>query len=429
MMDFRLISKILSLILAIILTGCATTVPVETREVISEKPARVVTGVELLKQRDFFVLQGKRVGLVTNATGVDWNLHSTVDLLFEADNVNLVALYGPEHGVRGAQTAGEHVDFYTDEHTGLPVYSLYGKTRKPTPEMLADVDVLVYDIQGIGCRSYTFISTLGVCMEACAENGVEFVVLDRPNPLGGNRVEGNLVEDGYYSFVSQFPVPYVFGLTVGEFARMLNGEKMLQNGIQCDLTVIPMENWRRGMTYEDTGLEWVPTSPHIPHKYSPLYYVSTGVMGELGVISEGVGYTAPFQLIGAEWVDADVVAAELNALALPGIIFRPVVYKPYYGRDTGTYLGGVQIHIIDPSEVNLLSLQYRYLEALIKLYPDKNPFMLAKDNRLRMFDKVAGTNKIRELFNQNYRYSDIEDFLNKDVDSFRKMTKKYYLYN
>jgi len=427
-MFIRLIMKISSLTLLIIITGCATTVPITTGVMISEEPARVVTGIELLKQQDFGLLEGKRVGLVTNATGVDWDLKSTVDLLYEAPNVNLVALYGPEHGVRGAQTAGEHVGFYTDERTGLPVFSLYGKTRKPTPEMLKGVDVLVYDIQGIGCRSYTFISTLGVCMEACAENDVEVMVLDRPNPLNGNRVEGNLVEEGYFSFVSQFPVPYVYGLTVAEFARMLNGEKMLKDGIQCDLAVVPMKNWRRTMTYEDTGLEWVPTSPHIPHKYSPLYYVSTGVMGELGVVSEGVGYTAPFQLIGAEWVDADAIAAELNALLLPGIIFRPVVYKPYYGRDMGTYLGGVQIHIIDPAEVNLLSLQFRYLEALIKLYPEQNPFNLAKDNRLRMFDKVTGSKKVRELFTENYRYADVEDYLNKDVTSFRERTKKYYLY-
>jgi len=427
-MFIRLIMKISSLTLLIIITGCATTVPITTGVMISEEPARVVTGIELLKQQDFGLLEGKRVGLVTNATGVDWNLKSTVDLLYEAPNVNLVALYGPEHGVRGAQTAGEHVGFYTDERTGLPVFSLYGNTRKPTPEMLKGIDVLVYDIQGIGCRSYTFISTLGVCMEACAENDVEVMVLDRPNPLNGNRVEGNLVEEGYFSFVSQFPVPYVYGLTVAEFARMLNGEKMLKDGIQCDLAVVPMKNWRRTMTYEDTGLEWVPTSPHIPHKYSPLYYVSTGVMGELGVVSEGVGYTAPFQLIGAEWVDADAIAAELNALLLPGIIFRPVVYKPYYGRDMGTYLGGVQIHIIDPAEVNLLSLQFRYLEALIKLYPEQNPFNLAKDNRLRMFDKVTGSKKVRELFTENYRYADVEDYLNKDVTSFRERTKKYYLY-
>ncbi|MFH1850716.1 MAG: DUF1343 domain-containing protein [Candidatus Neomarinimicrobiota bacterium] len=428
-MTLKSLQQVLAISGLLYLTGCATTGPTGTAVWVTGKPKKVVTGIELLKQQNFAVLEGKRVGLVTNATGVDWQLRSTVDLLFEAPNVNLVALYGPEHGVRGAQTAGEYVDFYIDERTKLPVYSLYGKTRKPTPAMLADIDVLVYDIQGIGCRSYTFISTLGVCMEACAENQRELVILDRPNPLGGNRIEGNLAEDGFFSFVSQYPVPYVYGLTVGEFARMLNGEMMLQNGVQCDLTVVPMQHWKRSMTYEDTGLEWVPTSPHVPHKYSPLYYVSSGVLGELGVISEGVGYTAPFQLIGAEWVDGDRLAVELNALNLPGVIFRPVIFKPYYGRDQGNYLGGVQVHIIDPARVNLLALQFHYLEALIKLYPDHNPFKLAQEGRLRMFDKVTGSDKVRELFSKNFRFSDVEDYLNKDVKTFTGRAKKYYLYN
>lgn len=420
--------SLLTIILAavfIFLSGCATTVPVDIEPI---KTARVKTGIEVLKQNNFELLAGKRVGLVTNATGVDWQLHSTVDLLYEAPNVELVALYGPEHGVRGAQTAGEYVEFYTDERTGLPVYSLYGKTRKPSPEMLAGLDVLVYDIQDIGCRSYTYVSTMGICMEACAENDLEFIVLDRPNPLSGNRVEGNIVEEGYFSFVSQFPIPYVYGLTQGELAYLLNGEEMLKNGIQCNLTVVELEYWNRNMTYEDTGLEWVPTSPHIPHKYSPLYYVSSGVMGELGIISEGVGYTAPFQLVGADWVDGDALAAELNALDLPGLMFRPVLYKPYYGRDAGTYLGGIQIHITDPSRVNLLGLQFRYMEALIKLYPEKNPFELAHANRLRMFDKVTGTSRVRELFAEHYRYSDVERFFDSGAEKFKKTSQKYYLY-
>ncbi len=418
----------LVLLISLLLSGCATTGPQGTAIWLTGKPQTVVTGIEVLRQQEFAPLTGLRVGLVTNATGVDRYLRSTVDILNEASNVNLVALYGPEHGVRGAHTAGEYVDFYIDEHTGLPVYSLYGKTRKPTPEMLEEVDILVFDIQEIGCRSYTYISTLGLCMEACAENDVRLLVLDRPNPLGGNRVEGNLVEEGYFSFVSQFPVPYVHGLTIGEFARMLNGEKLLENGAQCELMVIPMKNWKRSMTFEDTGLQWVPTSPHVPHQYSPLYYVSSGVMGELGVISEGVGYTAPFQLIGAEWVDADKLAAELNSQNAPGVIFRPVIFKPYYGRDQGKFIGGVQVHITDPSRVNLLGLQFRYLEALIKMYPDKNPFELAKDNRLRMFDKVNGSDKVRELFTENYRYADVQDFLNKDAAEFKLRSARYYLY-
>ncbi|MGL4331885.1 MAG: exo-beta-N-acetylmuramidase NamZ family protein, partial [Bacteroidales bacterium] len=191
----------------------------------------VKTGIEVLRDQNFKILEGKRVGLITNPTGVDSKLKSTIDILKEAPNVNLVALFGPEHGVRGDVHAGDKVDNARDEKTGLPVYSLYGKTRKPSDEMLKDIDVLVYDIQDIGCRSFTYISTLGLAMEAAAKNGKEVIVLDRPNPLGGHKVEGNLVEDGFISFVSQFKIPYVYGLTCGELANMLNGEKMLEG--QC----------------------------------------------------------------------------------------------------------------------------------------------------------------------------------------------------
>ncbi|MFN3695729.1 MAG: exo-beta-N-acetylmuramidase NamZ domain-containing protein, partial [Ignavibacterium sp.] len=194
------------------------------KKMIFKTKARVKTGIEVLRENNFDILKGKKVGLVTNPTGVDSKLKSTIDILFESPDVNLVALYGPEHGVRGNYSAGEYVDFYIDETTKLPVYSLYGKTRKPTADMLKDVDVIVFDIQDIGSRSYTYISTMGLVMEAAAENDKEVVILDRPNPLGGNRVEGNLVEDGYYSFVSQFSIPYIHGLTVGELATLLNEE-------------------------------------------------------------------------------------------------------------------------------------------------------------------------------------------------------------
>ncbi len=411
----------------VFLAGCTTTVP-EPGFIKPKPPQTVAPGIEVLKQQNFAPLEGYRVGLVTNATGVDHNLRSTADLLYEAPNVNLVALFAPEHGVRGELAAGEYAEFYIDSHTNLPVYSLYGRTRRPTPEMLKDIDLLVYDIQDIGCRSYTYISTMGLCMEECARQGIKVLVLDRPNPLGGNRVEGSLVRDGFFSFVSQFPIPYVYGLTPGELALLLNGEGLLNGGVQCDLEVVALQNWWRAMTYEDTGLEWVPTSPHVPHKYSPLYYVSSGVMGELSIISEGVGYTAPFQLIGADWVDGDDMAAELNALQLPGVIFRPVLYKPFYGRDEGTNIGGVQIHLIEPALVDLLGIQFRVLEALIKLYPDKNPFDMAAPDRLRMFDQVTGDSKVRELFCKNYHYADVEPFFNEGADAFRELSQKYYLY-
>ena len=210
---------------------------------------KVKTGIEVLKEQDFDLLKGKRVGLITNPTGVDSRLNSTIDLLHRAKNVKLVALYGPEHGVRGDFDAGEQVASTTDSQTGVPVFSLYGKSHKPTAAMLQGVDVLVYDIQDIGSRSYTFISTMGLAMEAAAENNIEFVVLDRPNPLGGEKIEGMVTEPGFTSFVSQFPIPYVHGFTVGELALFLNKEKLLKDGINCRLTVVKMEGWNRKMEF------------------------------------------------------------------------------------------------------------------------------------------------------------------------------------
>ncbi|HOV71978.1 MAG TPA: DUF1343 domain-containing protein, partial [Dysgonamonadaceae bacterium] len=209
---------------------------------------KVKTGVEVLKETGFKVLQGKRIGLITNPTGVDNQLKSTIDILHEAQGVKLVALYGPEHGVRGDVYAGDKVDTFTDPNTGVPVYSLYGSTRKPTQEMLEGVDALVYDIQDIGCRSYTYISTMYLAMQAAAENGIEFIVLDRPNPLGGLKVEGCLVEEGFFSFVSQLKVPYVYGLTCGELATLINREFM--GSKPCKLTVVKMKKWRRKMTFD-----------------------------------------------------------------------------------------------------------------------------------------------------------------------------------
>jgi len=389
---------------------------------------QVITGIEVLKESNFKILEGKRVGLITNPTGVDSKLKSTIDILYEAKNVHLVALFGPEHGVRGDYAAGDIVETYTDPQTNLPVFSLYGRTRKPTAEMLKGVDVLVYDIQDIGCRSYTYISTMGLAMEAAAENNIEFVVLDRPNPLGGLKVEGNLVEDGYLSFVSQFKIPYVYGLTCGELAKLLNEEKMLRDEKQCKLTVIPMRNWKREMLFKDTGLEWVLTSPHVPHEYSPQYYVSTGIMGELGIVSEGVGYTLPFQVFAADWINANVLAEKMNSLNLEGVIFRPITIKPYYGGDVNKELHGIQIHILNSNLVNLMSLQFLFMQTNNELYPEYNPFKMADRSALNMFDKVMGTSNIREQFVKRMKYDDIKDYLEKDIEKFKEISKKYYIY-
>lgn len=407
-------TKFLSILILLLFTGTSV--------------AQVLTGVEVLRKNNFDILKGKRVGLITNPTGVDRNLVSTIDILSNAEGVKLTALYGPEHGVRGDFSAGDKVDTYTDPVTKIPVYSLYGKTRKPTKEMMKDIDILVFDIQDIGSRSYTYISTMGLAMEAAAEFKKKFVVLDRPNPLGGLKIEGNLAEDGYISFVSQFKVPYAHALTVGELAKFLNGEGQLKGGVKCDLEVVPMEGWKRDMTFDQTGLPWVLTSPHIPYKESAIFYTTSGIMGELGVISEGVGYTLPFQMFGAEWIDGLKFADELNKMDIPGVIFRPLTFKPYYGAHKGKSLGGVQIFITDYKKVNLMSIQFLVMEVNNKFYPDKNPFKLCTPDRLNMFDKVCGSGKIRELFTKRMKYSDIEEYLNKDVESFRKVSSKYYLY-
>jgi len=387
---------------------------------------RIQTGIEVLKNSNFKLLEGKRVGLITNPTGVDNQLKSTIDILHEAPNVNLVALFGPEHGVRGDVHAGDHVDNSSDPTTGLPVGSLYGKTRKATPDMLKGIDVLVYDIQDIGCRSFTYISTMGLAMEAAAENNIEFVVLDRPNPLGGLKVEGNLAEDGYISFVSQFKIPYLYGLTCGELAQMLNEENMLAK--QCKLTVVKMKGWKRKMDYTQTGLQWIPSSPHIPHAHSAFFYPVSGIVGELGYLSIGVGYTIPFQMFAADWIKAEEFASALNNLHLPGVHFRPMHLKPFYSVGVGTQMQGVQVHLTDYQKANLSEIQFYVMQVIAQLYPDKAVFANANEKRFDMFDKVSGSNQIRLLFAKNNRFEDIQAYWNKDVEAFKKLYKKYYLY-
>ena len=392
--------------------------------------AAVKPGVEVLRDNGFKQLAGKRVGLITNPTGIDNNLKSTVDILHEAANVELVALFGPEHGVRGDVHAGDEVGNSVDPATGVKVYSIYGKTKKPTPEMLEGIDALVYDIQDIGCRSFTFVSTLGLALEACAENDIELVVLDRPNPLGGNRVEGNLVEDGFYSFVSQFPIPYLYGMTPGETARYLNGEGLVAGGKKAKLTVVPMEGWTRDMTFAETGMPWVLPSPHIPQPIVGSYYPATGILGELYYVSIGVGYTLPFQLICADWIEAEKFSAAMNALQLPGVKFRPIHIVPFYSTGKGENLQGVQFYIDEKNpELNLTLIQFYAMQELARLYPEKRIFETTTDKgRFDMFDKVCGSDQIRVRFSKDYRVSDIIDYWNKDAEAFKNKSSKYYLY-
>jgi len=399
---------------------CAATVLASAQTV---KP-----GIEVLRDNKFAQLQGKRVGLITNPSGVDNNLKSTIDILAEAPGVTLTALYSPEHGVRGDVHAGDIVDNMVDPKTGVPVYSIFGKTHKPTPEMLKDVDVLVYDIQDNGCRSFTFISTMGLAMDACAQLDKEFMVLDRPNPVGGNKVEGNIVEDSCFSFVSQFPIPYLYGLTPGELAQYLNGEGLLQGGKPVKLTVVPMEGWTRDMDFRETNMPWVLPSPHIPNPEASLYYPMTGILGELYCMHIGVGYTLPFKLVCAEWIDATKFTDAMNGLNLPGLNFRPIHVKPFYSDLKGKNLQGVEIYVTDKATAPLSLTNFYIMQELARLYPDRKAFDIGDKSRYSMFDKVVGSKQIRKRFCEKYQVNDIKDYWNKDVESFSKAKQKYHLY-
>lgn len=393
----------------------------------------VKTGIEVLRDQNFALLLGKRVGLVTNPSGVDSQMNSTIDILYNAPGVNLVALYGPEHGVRGDVYAGGKVSDSKDSTTGLPVYSLYGETRKPTADMLKGVDVMVYDIQDVGVRSYTFISTLGLVMEACAAEGIEVVVLDRPNPLGGNKIEGSYVEQPYYSFVSQYKIPYVYGLTVGELAVLINeeglnrGQKGDQQPVQCKLTVVPMEGWSRDMLYADTGLPWVLPSPNIPFCDSPMYYAASGICGELyGFMNIGIGYTLPFQVFGATWLDPDKLKAKLESYGLEGISFRTIWYKPFAGALKGQLVGGLQYFFTDYAKARITETQFYVMQAVAELYPDKRAFEVV--NGYGLFDKVCGTDYVRLNFGKWYKVDDIISYWRKDEESFRALSEMYHIY-
>ena len=395
--------------------------------------ARVKPGIEVLRDSGFRGLEGKRVGLVTNPSGVDSQLRSTIDIFNEAPNVNLVALYAPEHGVRGDQWAGGSVSDGKDSETGLPVHSLYGSTRQPTPEMLEGIDIIVYDIQDVGSRSYTFISTLGLVMRSCAELGIEVMVLDRPNPLGGLKVEGAYPQPGFYSFVGQYRIPYIYGLTVGELAKMINeeglncGQKGNLAPLKCKLKVVPMEGWTRDMLFSDTKLPWVLPSPNIPTAESAICYPCAGLTGEFnGYLNIGIGYTLPFGTFAAEWIDAAELKCRLDSLKLPGIAWRTIHYKPFSGSCAGKLIHGVQYYFTDYEAAPLTMLQFHVMEAVHDLY-GRNPFEGAAD-RLQMFDKVCGSDYIRVNFGKRLKVSDIADYWNADVAGFKEISAKYYLY-
>jgi uncharacterized protein YbbC (DUF1343 family) len=367
------------------------------------------------------MLINKRVGLITNPTGVTSEFQSTIDVLYNHPAVQLVALFGPEHGVRGNYTAGEKIHGEMDAITGVPVYSLYGQTKKPTPEMLKNIDVLLYDIQDIGCRTYTYIYTMAYAMQAAKEHNIPFIVLDRPNPLGGERINGPVLDPKFRSFIGLYPIPYIYGMTCGEIARLFNTEY----NIHADLSVITMQGWKRNMTFEDTGLPWVPTSTHIPHMSTPLYYVATGIAGELDTINIGVGYTIPFEMVAAPWIDANQFARMLNSKDLPGVYFRAVHYKPFYSHFMGTHVHGIHIHIMDSKAFNPILIQIHILTTLKKLYPSQNIF---STQRTDMFDKAAGTDQLRKMIQQGMDAKSIIHSWQNDLIKFKQIWKRYLYY-
>ena len=398
--------------------------------VLFAQPRSIVrTGLDVMAENDFSLFSGKRIGLITNPTGVTRALAYGVDVLARSKNVRLTALFGPEHGVRGDVSAGGTVDSYVDSATGIPVYSLYGKTNKPTKEMLKDVDLLVYDIQDIGSRSYTYINTMAYGMEAAAENGIEFVVLDRPNPIGGNRVEGNILKMEFKSFVGMFPIAYAYGMTCGELATMINEEVWLAGGKKCRLSVVKMKGWRRSMLWAETGLPWVPTSPHVPNPETALFYTATGILGELNGISIGVGYTMPFQLVGAPWINGQLLADRLNKREIPGCYFRALSYKPFYNPMKDQTLQGVQLYLLEAAKVNLTNVQFYIIEEMNTLWPGHAVLGNASPDRISMFDKVMGTDEVRKAINARTPVKDILAGWNTELDQFKAKRQRYLLYD
>ncbi|MBV9462705.1 MAG: DUF1343 domain-containing protein [Verrucomicrobiae bacterium] len=386
------------------------------------------TGIDVLVRSDFEQLENKRVGLITNPTGVDAKLRSTVELLAGAKNLKLVALFGPEHGVYGDEYAGQAVQSGRDSRTNVPVYSLYGDTRKPTPEMLQDVDVMVLDLQDIGSRSYTYISTMKLALEACAENHVKLVVLDRPNPLGGQRVEGPPHETGSDSFVNALDVPYVHGMTMGELAKMQEAKIKKAHPELADtelVYVVRMQGWTRFMNYQDTGLPWVPTSPHIPEATTPYFYAATGLVGELDSVSIGVGYPTPFQTIAAPWIDADKFSAAMNDRNLPGVRFVPVHYKPFYAAFKGQVVHGAQIYFTDVDRANLTEIQFHAVEVLKKLHPDHPLFA---DSDTGMFDQSCGGPSTRNWLLSGKSVTDLFKKWRERAEAFRDERAPYLMY-
>ncbi|MBD3226341.1 MAG: DUF1343 domain-containing protein [Caldithrix sp.] len=413
---------VITMLMTISCTSGKKMTKAEPPSMANELQESVLLGNENLMQNHLDVVKEKRIGLLTNPSGVNSNLQSSADLFYLHKGIQLKALFAPEHGIRGAEYAGDNIKDQIDPHTNLPVYSLYGDHRKPTAEMIEGLDAIIVDIQDIGVRGYTYIYTMAKVMEAAAEFDKEVIVLDRPNPIGGIRVEGNLVEEPFYSFVGLYPIPYRHGMTIGELAKLFNKEF----GIECHLTVIPMKFWKREMLWGDTGLQWVPTSPHVPHWETVLFMSATGTFGELRTLSEGVGYTSPFEIVGAPWIKAREFADALNDLHLPGVIFRPLTFHPYYASYEGQVCQGVQLHLTKPRQFDSYITGLHIMKTAMHLYPEHDLF--ANKHRLGMFNKVMGTDKIMKKLIRGMSVEDIAEDWQNELNRFNEVRKQYLIY-
>ncbi|MCR8869120.1 exo-beta-N-acetylmuramidase NamZ family protein [Peribacillus frigoritolerans] len=383
-----------------------------------KKKQKVSPGIEVLLKEEKNVLSGKKVGLITNPTGIDSKLTSIVDLLHDDPDIHLTALFGPEHGVRGDAQAGASVEYYIDEKTGLSVYSLYGKTKKPTPEMLKDVEVLVFDIQDVGTRYYTYIYTMAYAMEAAKENDIPFIVLDRPNPQGGESVDGPVLEPEFSSFVGLYPIPLKHGMTVGELATLFNKEFK----IGADLKVIKMKGWKRDMDYDDTGLPFVLPSPNMPTVSTTFVYPATGLIEGTNV-SEGRGTTKPFELIGAPYINSDELAGKLNALRLPGVKFRAASFTPTFSKHAGKLSHGVEVYITDREEFKAVPTGLHIIKTIQDLYPGDFEFLAANN-----FNLLIGNGWIMSRIKEGSTVNEILKEYQVKQDAFKKVRKNYLLY-
>ena len=390
--------------------------------------SQVKVGADLLFEKHFHLIEGKRVALVVNHTAVLNDGRHLADAMFENPKTKLVALFGPEHGVRGDVPDGVSVQHGVDTKTGVPAYSLYGATNKPTAEMLKGVDVLVFDIQDVGARFYTFLSTMTLSMEAAAEHRIPFIVLDRPNPIRGTWVEGFVLEDSLRSFVGLNPVPIVHGMTVGELATMINEEGWLKGGIKAKLTVVKMEGWKREMWYDETGLRWISPSPNMRTLSTATVYPGMCLV-EGTNISEGRGTERPFEYIGAPFVKGKELAERMNAYRLPGVTFEPIEFTPrdipniaVNVKHKGNRCEGVFVNIVDRDKFEPAKTGVFLLSTLRSLYPDDFRW------RERTIDLLAGTPLLRTMIDRGESPQRIVDRWKNELEQFNRLRSKYLQY-